>query len=420
VTSARRPLVSLYVADAVSRTGNVMTLLAIPWFVLQTSGSAAKTGVVAAFHFLPVVVASFFGGTLVDRFGFRRMSVISDVLSAATVAAIPALHLTVGLPFGILLVLVFLGALLDTPGVTARRALLPDAAIQAGWTFERTIGVSAAIERGSRLAGAPFAGVLMALFGAVHVLWIDAATFLVSAALVALGVPRSIRDAGTRETSYLADLKDGFRFLRSSRVITAIVVTVCLTNFIDSSVGVLLPLYADEVYSSPVMLGIASGALGGGSVIGALVYAARGRGGRRFRIFASCFVVVSLEFFVLGVYPPLAVVVGGLIVAGAAAGPLNPIIDTVVFEQVPAAMRGRVLGAVHSAAWMSIPLGVMVAGFLAETIGLRATLISAGIAYLAITASIWLNPAMREMDPAPEPGPGDDQESPQDVARAAS
>jgi MFS family permease len=399
----RRPLFTLYVADAISRTGNVMTLLAIPWFVLQTTGSAARTGVVAAFHFLPVVIASFFGGTVVDRVGFRRMSVISDLASAATVAAIPAIYLTVGLPFWLLLVLVFLGALLDAPGTTARRALMPDAAIQAGWGFERASGVSAAVERGSRLAGAPIAGLLIALFGAAHVLWIDAATFLVSAALVAVGIPRSVVASRAERTSYLTDLKDGLRFLRASRVIAAIVITVCLTNFIDSWIGVLLPLYADEVFSSAVMLGIMSGAVGGGSVIGALLYAARGRGLSRFRIFASCFVVVSLEFFALAVFPPRAVVVVGMLIAGIAAGPLNPIIDTVIFEQVPVEMRGRVLGVIHSAAWMSIPLGVMAAGFLAETIGLQATLLSAGLAYVAVTGSIWFNPAMRGMDARPLP-----------------
>lgn len=389
-----------------------MTLLAIPWFVLQTSGSAAKTGVVAAFHFLPVVVAGFFGGTLVDRFGFRRVSVLSDVLSAVTVAAIPALHLTVGLPFGVLLVLVFLSALLDAPGSTARRALLPDAATEGGWTFERASGVSAAIERGSRLAGAPLAGLLIAMLGAANLLWIDAATFLVSAVVVTAGVPRTIRGEKEAPTSYLADLKEGFHFLRSSKVLMAIIVTVCLTNFIDSSLGVLMPVYADEIYSSAVMLGIATGALGAGSVVGALLYAARGRGLGRFRVFAGCFVVVSMEFFVLAAFPPRVLVVSGLFIAGIAAGPLNPIIDTVSFEHVPATMRGRVFGVIHSAAWMSIPLGVMVAGLLAEAIGLRATLLAAGAAYIAVTGSIWLNPAMRAMDALPEPGHREGQARP--------
>jgi MFS family permease len=399
----RRPLLALFAADIVSMTGNVITLVAIPWFVLQTTGSPAKTGLVSAFHFLPIVVANFFGGTLVDRVGFKTMSVISDLASAASVAAIPALHMTVGLPFGALIALVFLGALLDSPGATARRALLPDASTQAGWPFERSTGVAAAIERGSRMAGGPIAGVLIATVGAANLLWVDAATFLFSAVVTGVIVPNTMHGRREERATYLAELKEGLRFLRSSSLLLAIVVTVCITNLLDSSIGVLMPIYADEVYSSALMLGIGTGALGAGSVAGALLYAVLGRGLSRFRVFAACFVVVSLEFFVLALFPPPAVMATGVFIAGLAAGPLNPIIDTVSFEQIPASMRGRVFGVVHSAAWMSIPIGVLAAGVIVESIGLRPTLLITGIAYVAVTGSIWVNPAMRGMDAQPSP-----------------
>jgi MFS family permease len=399
----RRPLLALFAADIVSMTGNVITLVAIPWFVLQTTGSPAKTGLVSAFHFLPIVVANFFGGTLVDRVGFKTMSVISDLASAASVAAIPALHMTVGLPFGALIALVFLGALLDSPGATARRALLPDASTQAGWPFERSTGVAAAIERGSRMAGGPIAGVLIATVGAANLLWVDAATFLFSAVVTGVIVPNTMHGRREERATYFAELKEGLRFLRSSSLLLAIVVTVCITNLLDSSIGVLMPIYADEVYSSALMLGIGTGALGAGSVAGALLYAVLGRGLSRFRVFAACFVVVSLEFFVLALFPPPAVMATGVFIAGLAAGPLNPIIDTVSFEQIPASMRGRVFGVVHSAAWMSIPIGVLAAGVIVESIGLRPTLLITGIAYVAVTGSIWVNPAMRGMDAQPSP-----------------
>jgi MFS family permease len=401
--TGRRPLMALFAADIVSMTGNVMTLVAIPWFVLQTTGSPAKTGLVSAFHFLPIVIANFLGGTLIDRVGFKPMSVTSDLASAATVAAIPALHSTVGLPFGLLIALVFLGALLDSPGSTARRALLPDASNQAGWPFERATGIAAAIERGSRMAGGPIAGVLIAAVGAANLLWIDAATFLFSAVVTAVAVPNAIRGRRDGKATYLGEMKEGLRFLRSTPVLLAIVITVCVTNLLDSSISVLMPIYADEVYSSALMLGIGTGALGAGSVVGALLYAARGRGLSRFRVFASCFVVVSLEFFVLAFFPPPVVMAVGVFIAGLAAGPLNPIIDTVSFEQIPATMRGRVFGVVHSAAWVSIPLGVLAAGVIVEAIGLRPTLLITGIAYIVVTGSIWLNPAMRGMDARPAP-----------------
>src|SRR5687767_6331705 len=119
----RRPLGALLAADGISQTGNMMTMLAVPWFVLETTGSAAQTGITAAVEALAIVAAGFLGGALVDRLGHKRTSVAGDLASGATVALIPLLHLTVGLAFWQLLALVFLGALLDTPGWTARRSL---------------------------------------------------------------------------------------------------------------------------------------------------------------------------------------------------------------------------------------------------------------------------------------------------------
>src|ERR687885_42443 len=100
------PLLALFAADAISLTGNAVTQLAIPWFVLVTTGSPTLTGLAVFFSFLPTVIAALFGGVVVDRLGFRTTSVAADLASAATVAAIPALYLTVGLAFWQLLVLV--------------------------------------------------------------------------------------------------------------------------------------------------------------------------------------------------------------------------------------------------------------------------------------------------------------------------
>lgn len=73
-------------------TGNVMTLTVIPWFVLQTTGSATRTGVAAFFNVLPIVVANLLGGALIDRLGFRTVSIVSDGASGVTLALIPLLH----------------------------------------------------------------------------------------------------------------------------------------------------------------------------------------------------------------------------------------------------------------------------------------------------------------------------------------
>ena len=152
------PLYSLFIANAISLVGNVFTMIAIPWFVLQTTGSAIQTGIIGFFAILPVILAGFFGGTLVDRLGFKRTSILSDLASAVTSALIPFLYLTIGLEFWQLMVLVFLGALLDAPGGTARHALLPELAERAGMPLERATSLAHVIERSARLVGAPLAG----------------------------------------------------------------------------------------------------------------------------------------------------------------------------------------------------------------------------------------------------------------------
>jgi len=180
----RAPLYALYTANGISMIGNVLTALAIPWFVLATTGSAEKTGLTGFFTALPIALAAFIGGSIVDRLGFKRMSIIADLTSGIIVALIPLLYLTVGLDFNVLLALVFFANLLDAPGSTAREAIVPELATRAGVSFERAGSMNQIVERSSRLIGAPLAGALIAGFGATTVLWIDALTFLVSAAII--------------------------------------------------------------------------------------------------------------------------------------------------------------------------------------------------------------------------------------------
>lgn len=398
----RAPLLALFAANAVSLTGNVAALLAIPWFVLQTTGSATKTGVTAFAGLLPVVLSGLFGGALVDRLGYRRTSIVADLASAAAVAAIPLLHATVGLEFWQLVILVFLGGLLDAPGGTARAALLPDVAERAGWGFERATGATAVVERFSRLAGAPLAGVLIGFTGPTNVLWIDAASFLVSAALVAFGVPRPVVQRDPTRTSYIRELRDGYAFLRRDRTLAVLVSLVTLTNLLDAVAMIALPVLAHDVYRSPVSLGLMTAAGGGGSVIGALAFAAVGYRLSRRAVFTWGFIVVTVSFPVAAAFPPLAFLLVAKTISGIASGPLNPVIDTVFLERVPAGMRGRVFGMTQAVAWATIPFGVLVAGAVIETIGLRATLLASGAAYLAITVGARFSTALRDLDRRPE------------------
>jgi MFS family permease len=395
----RRPLYALFVADSISLAGNVVAQVAIPWFVLITTGSPALTGLAVFFNFLPIVLAGLFGGVIVDRLGFRTTSVFADLASAAAVAAIPLLHSTTGIHLWELMALVFLGALLDAPGATARQALFPDLVQLAGVRMERANGIRGAIQQGSWLVGAPIGGLLVAQVGATTALWLDAASFLVSAALVTTAVPAVAKEfAADAPRRYLAELAEGLRFIWSRRLFRAIVVTILITNFLDAPFPVVMPVFARESFGSATDLGVLYGAFGGAALVGALVFSAVGhRLGRRLT-FVCSFAIVPLTYLTLATLPSLPVALIALAVTGLAGGPLNPLLNTVQFELVPPAMRGRVFGAVRAGAWAAIPLGVLLGGVVVDAAGVSATFLGIGVCYLCVAGYGFFNVAFRELD----------------------
>jgi MFS family permease len=396
------PLYALYAADVVSLSGNAVAQVAIPWYVLTTTGSATLTALAVFFNFLPIVLAAFFGGVVVDRLGFRTTSIVADLASSATVAAIPLLHSTVGIELWQLLTLVFFGALLDAPGATARAAVLPDMVELAGVRMERASGIRSGIQQGSQLVGAPLGGVLVAAFGATNALWLDSASFLVSAALVAFFVPRPRREtAEPAPKQFFTELAEGMSFIWNRRVMRALVTTVLLTNLLDAPFPVVMAVFAKEEYGSATDLGLMFGTLGGAALVGALGYGAVGHRLPRRTTFVCCFALVPVMYLAMATLPPLPVTLIALAVAGLAAGPINPLIFTVLTEVVPSHLRGRVFGAVRAGAWASIPLGILLGGVIVEAIGVAMTFLVIGLAYVAVTAYGFFNPAFRELE-APE------------------
>ncbi len=406
----RTPLYAIYAADAISLTGNAAAQLAIPWYVLTTTGSATLTALAVFFNFVPIVLAAFFGGVVVDRLGFRTTSVVADLASAGAVAAIPLLHTTIGIELWQLMALVFLGALLDAPGATARAAILPDLVEQAGVPMERASGIRSSIQQLSLLLGAPLGGVMVATLGATNALWVDSASFLASAALVAFAVPRPAKDEAEKPRGrFFSELAEGMRFIWNERMLRAVVLTVLLTNLLDAPFPVVMAVFAEEEYGSAADLGLMFGVFGGGALLGALAYSAIGHRLPRRKTFVFCFALIPLVYLTMATGPTLPVALAALGLVGFAAGPINPLLFTMLTEIVPSRLRGRVFGAVRAGAWASIPLGVLVGGVLVGAIGYAATFLGIGIAYAAVVSYGFVNRAFRDMDRI-RPGRGLDRE----------
>lgn len=395
-----KPLIALFAANAISLTGNIFSSVAIPWLVLQTTGSATQTGITGFFTILPIVLAGFFGGALIDRIGYKRTSILADLASGITVLIIPLIYNTVGLPFWPLMILVFFGALFDAPGGTARDALLPDLAAKAQMPIERATSISHVIERGARLVGAPLAGLLISIIGTVNVLWVDAVSFFVSAAIVG-GLIAGRQSGYIKEKSgkYFDEIKAGLQFIARDQLILTIIVIIMLTNALDSAFsGVVQPVYVKEIFGNALYLGLLIAASGGGAVVGGLIFAAIGPRISRHYAFIFAFVLTSLRFWAYFFQPPIGLLMFAVFICSIGAGPLNPILGAVQFERIPQGMRGRVFGTITAGAWVAMPFGMLLGGVLTEKLGVSTVLIGLGVIYLSTTLSMIFIPAMREMD----------------------
>jgi MFS family permease len=194
-------------------------------------------------------------------------------------------------------------------------------------------------------------------------------------------------------------MREGLRFIRRDPLIFAIVASVMVTNFLDAPLfAVVMPVYVTEAYGSAINLGLVVGAFGAGATLGTILFGAIGHRLPRRLTFALSFITVGLQFFLLASLPPLALLLLAFFILGLAAGPLNPIIMTVVQERVPDNMRGRVFGTMTAGAYLAVPVGMLLAGYLVQWTSVRTTLLLQAGCYLLITLSLLVNPALREMN----------------------
>lgn len=382
-------MLSLLGANLISSTGSRVSSVAVPWYVLTRTGSAESTGLAAAASVLSAVLTGALAGTLVDRFGHKRASVVSDVVSAVTVAAIPTMDLLLGFNLGLLLVLLFVSSLLTVPGATARQSLTPELAELAKLPLHRVNAVYSTVQRGTQLVGPAVAGVLIAAVGPVNAIWIDAASFLASAILVSVAVP-SVRGKAVARQNYWDDLRAGVSFLRKDALVRSIIVSIAAHNILAAPIlAIGLPTYGVTVLRDPVALGVLLAGFGGGAVAGGILYAVFGQRAPRRGLFVACYLVSGVPFGLIGLTNSAVLAFLILVVIGLAAGPINPIIATAIQERVPSEFRARVWSATIAAVYATTPFAMIWAGIAIANFGISPTLQYTGVAYVVVALLGW-------------------------------
>ncbi|MEN3536737.1 MFS transporter [Microbispora sp. ZYX-F-249] len=400
-----RPLGGLLAAMAVALTGTRVSAIALPWFVLVTTGSATQTGLVAFCEMTPYVVVKALTGPLVDRAGPRVISWSTDAASAAAAGAVPLLHATGLLSFPVLLALVAVIGAVRGPGDLAKEIMVPEAAERAGVPLERATGLSGVTERLASTLGPAAGGFMVALLGPLTGLVLNAVCFALGSLIIALALPRGMgRPAEAERASpasgYWRRFGEGFAFLRGEPLLLTVIVMVGITNLLDAAFNtVLLPVWAQRSGNGPTAIGLSNGVWSAAAVAGSLVAAAVAhRMPRRVVFFAGFLLAGAPRFLVLAADAPMWVVLAVFAGSGAGGGFLNPILGAIAFERVPPGLRGRVNALGDSMAWAGIPLGGLIAGAVVVTSGLVPALLIAGAAYFLTTNLAALLPQWREMD----------------------
>ena len=395
----RATIAAVLLANAISLFGNVFAAIAIPWFVLVETGSALQTGIAALFAGAPLAVGALFGGVVTDRIGARWASVLGDVLSGVSVAAIPLLHVLGILEFWQLLALAFAGSLFDAPAAAAREAMLPDLTNRARLRTEQVTSALTATEHGAYLLAAPLAGITIAAIGAPALLWIDGATFGLSATIVAVAGTAQAARRVRAPSAYARELMEGVRFIMATPGV--LIVTLAATAgafFIDPLSPVLLPVYVRQEFNDPTALGLALAAYGVGGLVGIAIFSRVSRVLKRAVFYRALWIAYAAASFGLLVANNLAGLMVIVIAIGVTVGAIDPIERAVRQDQTPAELRGRVFSAMYAIPKLVVPAGVLVAGALIEAHGLRVALLVFAIGNAVIALVIMLIPSVRNIE----------------------
>ncbi|MET7815839.1 MFS transporter [Streptomyces sp. NPDC005395] len=376
-----RPLCGVLTAMAVSLTGTRISVVALPWFVLVTTGSATQTGLVAFCEVTLYVVVKAFTGPVVDRIGPWAVSWTTDLASATADAAVPLLDTLDLLSFPLLLVLVALIGAARGPGDLAKEVMVPEAAERGRVPLERATGLSGVIERLASTVGLAVGGSLVALLGPLTGLAVNAGCFALGSVIIKLALPRGMGHAveeapsqaeGT-EPGYWRRFGEGFTFLRGEPLLLTVIVMVGITNLLDAAItSVLVPVWARESGHGPTAIGLMGSVMGAAGVGGSLIAAVVAHRLRRRVVVLTGFLMARApRLLILAFDAPLGVVLAVFAASGFGAGFVNPVMRAVLVERVPRRMLGRVNALGDSLAWAGIPLDGLLAGA-AVTAGGRA------------------------------------------------
>jgi len=371
-------VVALLTAEVVSTTGAQMTWLALPWFVLVTTGSATRMSLVVAAELIGLAALGIPGGAVLRRLGAWRTMVGCDLARAPLMLVIPVLHWSGVDAFGALIVLAFLLGALGGPYFAAQKVIVPELLGED----EAVVGQANALFQGATritmLLGPVIGGVLIAAVDAPTVLVVDAATYVVSAGLVLLFVPRPAALPATDED---VGVRRGFSFLIHEKLLRIWIPVFALGDAAWTAFFVSIPvLVVARFDADPRVAGWLLASFGVGAVLGNVIaYRWLLKRVSGLTVIGTCILGQALPLWLLTLHPSAWLISIVLAVSGIANGLVNPPIHTLLTLRVPPRLRPTVLTVNMIIFGVAQPIGLFGVGPVLDEFGPQPVLVTLAV-----------------------------------------
>ena len=384
-----RSLLGLITAELVSLTGTGMTFVALPWFVLATTGSTAKMGWVLAAEMLPIAIFGIPAGTVIAKLGAKKTMLISDAARGPLMLVIPILHSTGHLSFAALLGTTFAIGIFAAPYLASSRLVVPEVAGEDEQAVASVNAVLSGVQQLTLLVGPVLAGVVIAATSPATVLVVDACTYLFSFLVIAIVVRAGKRvEAAARQKGVLS----GVKFLLSDSLLGPVTIAACVVNFVAQ--GILLGVQGIAFFrydANAHALGFLFAGFGVGALAGAVVAQQATQRVPLPKLAALAIVAMPLPLFLLSPTTPWPVATLIIGVFAFFVPLVQAPITGLLTMRTPAELRPKVFTGFMTLATMAGPFGFIAAGYILRRValghfflGLPALLTLGSLAFAAV------------------------------------
>jgi len=389
----------LWYAQIISVFGDFLALFAvISILTFKLHANAQQVTGVQISYLLPIAILGIIAGVFVDRWPLKPTMVSSDSIRAGLVLLLLLAHQTWHF-YAILAAISIVSSFFSPAQGVAIRSAVPLHGLRSANALMQQVMF------GMRIVGPAIAAFMVASFGEVSCYLLDSASFVASACLiasvafVAQAAAKPAVDASTQEQTALAriwtDMKQGIRFIVHHAGLLFVILALAAGMFVIGCFGPLIAVYVrDSLHASTRVFGIASGVIGLGMMIGINALNAFAKNIKNTILVYGGLAGIALGLlFLAGLAHIWSTILGDFIIGFAVAGIIIPS-QTMIQQETPPALMGRVGSTVMSVVFTAQIAGLVLSGILAEHIGVRHVFAVCAVllALLIGAGRLWMEP----------------------------